>query len=110
MPTYEYDCPSCGDFTAMRRISERDQTCACPECGTPANRVLLTAPAFAGMPAATRQAIARNELAANVPKQSSQGHGAGCSCCGGGKKNSKTVKNDDGSKLFPTKRPWMISH
>jgi hypothetical protein len=35
-------------------------------------------------------------------------HGAGCSCCSTGKSNA--VKAPDGSKMFPTKRPWMISH
>ncbi|MEO1363845.1 MAG: zinc ribbon domain-containing protein, partial [Pseudomonadota bacterium] len=43
------------------------------------------------------------------PKRSS--HGPNCSCCSGGStRPSKTLHHADGSKSFPTKRPWMISH
>jgi hypothetical protein len=36
-----------------------------------------------------------------------------CSCCKSGKAGSlpsRTVKGADGSKRFPSARPWMISH
>ena len=109
MPTYDYDCPSCGGFDAFRSLSERNEPAACPDCGTASPRVLATAPAFAGMPTATRQAHAINEHSANEPRSSGK-HGVGCSCCSGGGKKSSAVVGADGAKAFPNKRPWMISH
>ena len=108
MPAYEYDCAQCGDFTAIRPMSASGDPQACPECGEPAPRAILTAPAFAGMPSARRIAHATNERAANEPKQSSK-HGAGCGCCSGGRKTAAAAAAD-GVKSFPSKRPWMISH
>lgn len=113
MPVYEYLCDECGtDFTALRRISESSLPHDCPECGEPASRALLTAPAYAGMPATERKAHAINERARHEPKSSSQvgghKHGPGCGCGSGISKS--TVKTPDGAKTFPTKRPWMISH
>jgi hypothetical protein len=64
------------------------------------------------MPGQTRKAHAINERAAHEPKTSSSlKHGKGCSCCASpaiGK--GSTLKTPDGAKLFPRKRPWMISH
>lgn len=107
MPTYEYACEACGDFTALRSMAQCRDPHPCPSCGKPAARAFATAPAFAGLPAAVRRAHAVNERSANEPRSAS-GHGAGCACCGTGK--SSAVRGADGSKAFPTKRPWMISH
>jgi hypothetical protein len=60
------------------------------------------------MPTAVRQAHAVNERSAHEPRTSAR-HGAGCSCCGGGRK-SNAVQAPNGAKSFPAKRPWMISH
>ncbi|HBT34243.1 MAG TPA: FmdB family transcriptional regulator [Pusillimonas sp.] len=114
MPVYEYLCNSCGDFTAVRRVSERDAECACPQCGQAASRVLLTAPKLAVMSSAQRAAYATNERSAHAPLTSTeyqerQRHGPGCSCCNGAK-NRKTHVSADGAKSFPGTRPWMISH
>jgi putative FmdB family regulatory protein len=108
MPTYEYACPDCGEFTALRPMAQRQDPQPCPGCGAPAARVFTTAPAYAGMPAAVRLAHATNERSAHEPRQSSR-HGAGCSCCSDAGKSS-AVRSADGKKAFPTKRPWMISH
>ena len=109
MPIYEYECADCGGFTASRPLAQYREPQPCPDCGASAPRALLTAPAFAGMPSVTRQAHAINERSAHEPRSSAQGHGAGCGCCGGGKKSS-AVTGADGSKTFPNRRPWMISH
>jgi putative FmdB family regulatory protein len=108
MPSYEYDCTECGNFTAMRAMHERNEPQFCPACGAPSPRVILTAPAFAGMPPASRTAHATNERAANEPKLSSTLHGMGCTCCSRGKSGSG--RSADGAKVFPARRPWMISH
>ena len=108
MPTYEHACDDCGEFTAVRPLAQCREPQPCPSCDAPAPRVLVTPLAFAGMPAAVRQAHAVNERSAHEPKQSSR-HAAGCSCCSGSAR-SAAVRSADGSKAFPAKRPWMISH
>jgi hypothetical protein len=75
---------------------------------------MLSAPTLATMDGATRSAHATNERAANAPMTSAEyaarhKHGPGCGCCSG-KPSKSTVRAADGSKAFPTKRPWMISH
>jgi len=111
MPVYEYLCDGCGtDFSALRPMAQSSLPHACPECGSEAQRALLSAPAYAGMPAAQRAAHATNERARHEPKSSSKlghVHGPGCGC---GKPGKSTVVAPDGKKSFPTKRPWMISH
>lgn len=110
MPVYEYWCDAHGPFEAMRPMSQYDKPCDCPECGASAKRVMLSVPNIAGMDAASRTAHATNERSADSPKKLSS-HGPGCSCCSGGaKKGRKTLHRPDGSKSFPSARPWMISH
>lgn len=115
MPVYEYLCNDCGPFTDMRPMSECDDPQECPSCATEAPRVILTAPHFACMPAETRKAHATNERSRHAPmtldQYKSTKHGAGCSCCSTSKKPSRLVQRGrNGSKSFPTARPWMISH
>jgi putative FmdB family regulatory protein len=115
MPVYDYLCGSCGAFTAVRPMAEYEAPCDCPDCGTAAPRVMLTAPHFSCVPAGRRQAGAVNERSAAAPKSvaefKAERHGAGCSCCGGnlGRKR-RTLLRPDGGKSFPSARPWMISH
>lgn len=109
MPTYDFHCEAHGSFSAMRSIAQRDAPCLCPACGQPAARQLISAPAFADMPGQLRSAHATNERARHEPRLASRTHGPGCSCCSG-KTSKTTAVARDGSKAFPTKRPWMISH
>jgi hypothetical protein len=82
----------------------------CPDCGSQSPRVMLTAPMLANMDAGRRTAFATNERSRHEPK-STKKHGAGCSCCSGANKKGRlTWYGKDGSKGFPTSRPWMISH
>jgi len=114
MPVYEYECSECGEFSASRPMAQYREPQACPQCGRACERAMLTAPAFAGMPAVTRTALTINEKAKHEPLSSKEyaatRHGAGCGCCGTKSMPSRTVKAKDGSKAFPTARPWMISH
>ena len=110
MPYYDYNCADCGPFTETRPMAASAEPCDCPSCGTAAPRAFFTTPFFSGMDAGTRVAIATNERARHEPKRSkSLGHGPGCGCCSA-KKPSKSVYRADGSKTFPSARPWMISH
>ena len=110
MPVYDYECDKCGVFTALRPMSKSAEACQCPDCGSMSERVFLTVPNFACMDASIRIAHATNEKAADQPKTSKAGHGPGCGCCGSSPKPSRTVHRPDGSKAFPSARPWMISH
>lgn len=113
MPMYDYECPSCGDFTDLRPMAECREPQACPVCATESPRVMRTAPAFSTVSSATRKAHGTNERSADRPALLSEvghKHGPGCGC-GSGSKNSRAVaRGADGSKAFPSARPWMISH
>ncbi len=112
MPTYDYACPGCGGFDALRTVACRDEPVACPDCGTASPRVLVTAPRLALMASGTRHAITTNERAAHAPRSSRDEparHPSGCSCCSSGRRGA-TVTGTHGAKAFPSRRPWMISH
>ena len=113
MPTYDYECPSCGGFEAIRGISARNEPAACPSCGTGAPRVLVASAGLAYLDGVTLKAMDANERARHEPKSSknymSQRHPAGCGCCSSSRKTA-TVTGQNGNKMFPTKRAWMISH
>ena len=112
MPVYDYECGSCGVFTEMRPMSQSDQPCDCPECGSESPRVFMAMPALFGMEGTKRKAHAINEESRHRPKTrdelAAKRHPAGCGCCGGPKKRG--VFRADGAKTFPSSRPWMISH
>ncbi len=116
MPMYDYECPTCGDFTEMRPMAESSLPQPCPWCETPSRRVIRMAPAFSTLSAATRTAHSTNERSADRPKLLSEvgpahKHSPGCGCCGGGNKKGRSVlRTADGAKGFSTARPWMISH
>jgi putative FmdB family regulatory protein len=115
MPVYEYLCEDCGDFTAMRPMSEYQAPQPCPDCGASAPRVMLTAPRFSSMSRESLAAHSTNERSANAPMSVGDfkaKHGSGCSCCSGGMKSRTKKKSASASaaKSFPNARPWMISH
>ena len=46
MPIYEFECSECGNrFDRLQKLSDPDPD-ACPQCGKPAVKRRLTAPAF----------------------------------------------------------------
>ena len=73
MPTYDYECATCGRFSALRSLSAFAEPVACPGCGTMAPRLLLSTPRLGG-----RQ---RADLSAQAVAPASS-HAAGCGCCG----------------------------
>jgi len=81
MPIYDYDCPACGPFTAMRPMAEFRDPCACPACGAGASRTFLRAPAIAGMDPTRRSALASNERNVSSQRAMKAAHPAGCGCC-----------------------------
>ena len=113
MPIYDYVCDTCGAFSLLRRIDQRDAISNCPTCQRTSRRMLLAAPALSAVAAHARVAHATNERAAHAPLTSAEyratRHPPGCGCCGA-KSNHATVRGGDAAKGFPAKRPWMISH
>lgn len=115
MPTYEYACHSCGTFTMLRPIAQRNEPSQCPYCAGAGGQLLISAPALQTLSANQRKAIAGNERSANAPQtvgeyQQSRKHPAGCSCCGTSKKVLPSKANPLGLKTKTGPRPWMISH
>ncbi|WP_243055241.1 zinc ribbon domain-containing protein [Pseudomonas sp. BP01] len=115
MPMYEYECPYCGDFTALRPMAESAMPCDCPDCGASSMRVILSAPGLATMAGHTRKAMAINERSSHAPKtvdeyQAGRRHPSSCACCGPSKKVEPSKTNPHALKGRVAGRPWMISH
>ena len=85
MPTYEYACPDCGGFTAVKRMAQYQDPQPCPRCGTESPRVTLTMPAFKGMSASNSSSTATANAAKGMLSGAGGGggyrHMGGCSCC-----------------------------
>ena len=113
MPTYDYECATCGGFDAIRALAARNEPAACPDCGGASSRVLASAPRLALLTTEARTAMATNERARHEPRSSRElsrlKHPSGCACCSSGKRGA-TLTGANGNKAFPNKRPWMISH
>jgi putative FmdB family regulatory protein len=82
MPTYDYACADCGEFAALRPMSQRHEPADCPGCGQAAPRVIGGVPALAGTAASTRRMMAATERAnggsGSYPRMRC---GGACSCC-----------------------------
>lgn len=122
MPLYDYKCREHGLFQELVLLSEGGQPQPCPDCGTPAARVIVLPATILGLDP-THQAMARNERSQHEPRfstpehraedQAKQRHNQGCGCqiCEDPALSSpKALYTADGKKWFPTARPWMISH
>jgi putative FmdB family regulatory protein len=120
MPTYDFRCGTCGVFSTMRRMADRDADCACPDCGMLATRT-LSMPSLSLMAGTTRAGHRINEQAAHAPKRSSEYrhvHGPSCGCgssrkagvAGGVAAGTSTGTTSGGLKGNSAGRPWMISH
>lgn len=122
MPLYEYECTSCGVFSALRKMSESSLAVMCEECGEMSERI-ISAPHLAVLDKSQRVAHERNEKAANEPRMSRR---SSCGCTGShtckateskAASNKKVAgKQSDASapalqmQTKKTARPWMLSH
>ncbi|MBU2746236.1 FmdB family zinc ribbon protein [Acidithiobacillus caldus] len=113
MPSYEFECRHCGSFAVFRSMEKRNAHCSCPKCGREAFRILASAPALSILTTASRKAHAMNEQASHEPKTTDEyrasKHPVGCACCSSSRSRATKIM-PDGSKTFPSRRPWMISH
>ena len=118
MPTYDYRCAGCGDFSVMRPIARRDDPCHCPQCAAEAPRVQIAGAMLASLDPGRRLALAANEKARHEPMSSGEylarrRHGAGCGCCTtkAGNSGARAAQARPGApRTFPGRRPWQISH
>ncbi|MGN8199099.1 FmdB family zinc ribbon protein [Salinisphaera sp. RV14] len=110
MPIYEFDCPDCGGFSAMRPMAESQAPGDCPHCGSASRRVILSAPAVSRVSKATRVAHETNARSAHSPHTSATyggGHPAGCGCCSPAPRPAGSTPP---TRTRTGHRPWMISH
>jgi putative FmdB family regulatory protein len=117
MPVYDYKCADHGLFYELASMDDHAKPAHCPECDTLSARIILMSPGMMEMAKEKKQAMERNETSQHEPKLSNMDtraenadklkHGEGCSHR---KRGSKVMYTADGSKMFPSMRPWMISH
>lgn len=115
MPLYDYKCQEHGVFHELATIDDSGKPCACPICGALSSRVILVAPEILDMSPAKRKAHQVNESASHAPIHSTvesrhEKHGRGCGCEKQAPMNAKAIYLANGNKIFPSARPWMISH
>lgn len=126
MPLYDYKCAEHGLFHELATIDKASEPCACPQCGKSSSRVIMIPPEIlANSPLAKAQG--KNEEAQHQPiissvdsrqeaadrKAHAHKHGKSCGCNHEANQSSlkqQVVYLPDGSKIFPSQRPWMISH
>lgn len=122
MPVYDYKCADHGLFYELASMEDSSKPMACPTCARLCARVIMLAPEFLDMKKENRLAYQRNETAMNAPVFSTpeyraeqkarreHKHGKGCGCGDKPIRKSHLMYTAEGNKMFPSMRPWMISH
>jgi putative FmdB family regulatory protein len=122
MPLYDYKCSQHGLFYELATMEDSAKPCACPSCGEFSARVIMLAPDILAMKKENRAAHERNEKSVHAPifstveyRQEEKArrehkHGKGCGCGDKPIRKSALMYTADGNKMFPSARPWMISH
>ena len=116
MPVYEYKCQKHEIFYDLATLDNSANPCPCPICGEMSPRIIVLAPSLLDMSPDKRNAHAVNERNQHEPTYSTQDrreldteHAKGCGCAKPLSK-SKLMYTAQGNKVFPSMRPWMISH
>jgi len=117
MPVYEYKCKDHGVFFELATMDESQQPKNCPKCAQACARIIRIAPEVLDMSPEKRKAHATNEKNQHEPTFSSLEkreedieHSSGCGCNKRKPGGSKLLLTSTGEKMFPSMRPWMISH
>lgn len=122
MPLYDYKCQDHGLFHALATMDEFDKPQPCPQCGVMSAKVILLPSHLFKVDDRERKARDRNEKAMHSPILSTpeyraeeqarheHRHGKGCGCAYQKLGKSKLFWTANGEKMFPSARPWMISH
>jgi len=77
MPLYDYSCPRCGRFSALRPMAQHDQPQPCPQCGAISAR-MLSAVAIIG---SSSSSSSSSSGAFSGGSGGRYRHMGGCSCC-----------------------------
>ncbi len=117
MPVYDYKCSDHGLFYELASMDNHAKPACCPTCQTLSPRVIIMAPSLFEMDKEKKQGMERNEIAQHEPQHSTVDSRAenaemlkrGCGC-EHKKRPSKLMYTANGDKIFPSMRPWMISH
>ena len=116
MPVYDYRCRDHGVFYQLQTMDNHDKPMECPVCAQLSPRIIMVPPDLLLMDQDKRLACATNEKARHEPlmsnhdrRQHDQQHRKHCGCDRDIKK-SKLFYTSKGEKMFPSMRPWMISH
>ena len=109
MPLYDYKCSEHGLFHDLVPMQASGDCAPCPTCGALSARVIMVAPEVLDMAPERRQAFERNEKAVHEPRQGNERSEKEQGCCHH-KRKSKLFYTAEGNKMFPSMRPWMISH
>ena len=127
MPVYDYKCPQHGVFHDLASMDMAAKPAACPQCRQLSPRIIMIPPEVLAMAPNKRKAMARNEEAKHQPiistadvraekaARDQHAHKKGCGCsqhkpAGQSALRQQVIYTADGSKTFPSQRPWMISH
>lgn len=113
MPFYDYRCREHGLFERLASVAECAEAGPCPRCGVLAVRVITAPPALLDMAPERREAFARNERSRHEPRLHAVGEEDSDHRCGddpGSVVERRAILLADGSKVFPSQRPWMIGH
>ena len=124
MPLYDYRCPEHGHFQALAPMNEHDQPSHCPHCNALSARVIVIPPHIAAQIKQQEKAMERAAAAKEGPMTLDQfeqqeaeqqdqiahqhKHDKGCGC--NPQRKSNLMYTAAGDKMFPSMRPWMISH
>ncbi|RZL64930.1 MAG: zinc ribbon domain-containing protein [Variovorax sp.] len=82
MPTYDYDCGSCGPFTAVQKIALFDQPSPCPSCGAAGARSFGVPDSMRGGRRLAREGNRDAGSASQAGSYPRMRHaGGGCICC-----------------------------
>jgi putative FmdB family regulatory protein len=117
MPVYEYKCQQHGIFYGLATMDDSDKPSNCTECGVASPRIIMIAPEFLDMAPDLKNAHATNERSRHEPvystkdrRESDTEHKSGCGCDAQKPTKSIMMYTAAGEKMFPSMRPWMLSH
>ena len=117
MPVYDYKCREHGLFHTLATMEDAAKPAQCPTCKAMSPRVIVLPSHIAAMDSAKRAAEDRNERSRHEPlfstadrRANDKEHSRACGCGSPKPGKSMLFYTADGKKMFPSMRPWMISH
>ena len=103
-------------FCELATMDDSSEPVACPTCGAMSARIIRLSPEIFKMDKDKKKAHELNERNQHEPaystlarREDDEEHSKGCGCTATLGK-SKMFFTERGEKIFPTMRPWMISH